>query len=52
MSKMKKPPKVVQNNLVAKHMEQFNRPVTFTDRKKESKAGYNKYKNYNKGDQY
>lgn len=32
--------KVVQNNLVAKHMEQFNRP------------GYTKYKNHNKGDQY
>lgn len=44
--------KVVRNNLVAKHMEQFNRPATFIDRKKESKAGYTKYKNHNKGDQY
>lgn len=51
---MKKPQsksqKVVQNNLVAKHMEQFNRPATFIDRKKESKSGYSKHKNI--GDQY
>ena len=46
------PQKAVQNNLVAKHMEQFNRPATFTDRKKESKSGYSKYKHTIKGDQY
>lgn len=37
--------KVNINNLVAKHMEEFNRPATFVDRKKEMKRGKTKYKN-------
>ncbi len=43
MAKSKKD-KVQQNNPVAKHMETFNRPATFVDRKKESKNGKVKHK--------
>lgn len=31
-------------NLVAKHMEQFNKPKTFINRKKAAKLGYHKHK--------
>lgn len=33
-----------QNNLVAKHMNTFCKASTQTDRKKQSKRGYNKHK--------
>lgn len=33
-----------KNNLVAKHMEHFNKPKTFVDRKKAIKSGYFKHK--------
>ncbi len=36
-----------QQNFVHKHMEEFNRPVTHTDRKKESKNGKCKHKGRN-----
>ncbi len=32
------------NNLVAKHMETFNKPKTFVDRKKRQSKGYTKHK--------
>ena len=32
------------NNLVAKHMEEFNRPATHVDRKRNMKSGYSKHK--------
>lgn len=32
------------NNLVQKHMETFNKPKTFVDRKKEMKNGKQKHK--------
>lgn len=47
MSKDAKKPKL--NNLVAKHMEDFNRPATHVDRKKNMKAGYTKYKGRQNG---
>lgn len=31
-------------NPVAKHMERFNRPATFLDRKKANKRGYQKHR--------
>lgn len=37
------------NNLVAKHMEEFNRPVTHEDRKKSAKNGKIKHKSRNFG---
>lgn len=42
MSKKNKTPAV--NNFVAKHMEEFNRPQTHVDRKKEMKKGTTKHK--------
>lgn len=42
MSKDAKKP--IVNNLVAKHMEDFNRPATHVDRKKKMKSGYSKHK--------
>ncbi|AMM43627.1 hypothetical protein FDG95_gp062 [Pectobacterium phage vB_PcaM_CBB] len=44
MAKSKKTEKVVVNNPVAKHMETFNKPKTFTDRKKDNKNGKIKHK--------
>lgn len=32
------------NNIVAKHARKFNKSVTMTDRKKQSKRGYVKHK--------
>lgn len=37
-------------NPVAKHMEQFNRPVTIPDKKKEEKRGKTKHKQDYKGE--
>lgn len=42
MSKKRTEPAV--NNFVAKHMEEFNRPATHVDRKKEMKKGNTKHK--------
>lgn len=36
--------KLSLNNLVAKHMEEFNRPATHVDRKRNMKSGYSKHK--------
>lgn len=32
------------NNFVAKHINEFNKPATHVDRKKEAKKGKNKHK--------
>lgn len=39
--------KPILNNLVAKHMEEFNRPATHVNRKKNMKNGYAKHKRSN-----
>jgi len=43
----KKPVEVAMQNFVAKHMHEVNKSQVFTDRKKDLKRGYRKYK---KGD--
>lgn len=37
-------PRMIKGNPVAKNMEKFNRPATFTDRKKAASKGYRKHK--------
>lgn len=40
----KKKAKCIENNLVAKHMNTFNVPKTFADKKQLMKSGYQKHK--------
>lgn len=44
---MSKKKKNKEQNFVHKHMEEFNRPATHVDRKKESKNGKTKHKGRN-----
>ncbi len=52
MAKPKKQPEEVINNLVAKHMHEFNKSHVFIDRKKNMKRGYNKHRQGRYSDDY
>ncbi len=52
MAKRKQQPEGITNNLVAKHMHEFNTSHVFVDRKKESKRGYTKHKKGRYSDDY